>query len=301
LSVESSGFESGLPAAFPVIHPGTASTAPNKTWHLSWRQPPRTLWQFDRPLSAKTRSSDYRANDNPRLKTMARTALTVDEANLQLAPLAHMPVSAAWKGYGTTIFLELGNLSLEDRRRGPKGEVTIYVSWDWRVAKGSRVLFGSSNSSPEMADGIATLVGLTVDNVTIQGTVPELSMVFSDGAGLQSAAMCTDTSEWDVSLPNNIWISCMDGIVYAGDGSGIALSAEEQGLLHHADVTAQRWGIPVAPAPAGRCGQCAYMRRIDESGPLLDFGVCTSAESPLDGRVVNDASGCAVFFAKPIR
>ncbi len=226
---------------------------------------------------------------------MARTALAIDEANRKLALLANMPVSVAWKGNGTTIFLELGDLALQDGRRGPKGEVTIYVGWDWRVEQGSRVRFGSSNSRPEMADGIATLVGSTVDSATIGGVVPELSMVFSDGSRLQSAAMCGDTSEWDVSLPGNIWISCMDGIVYAGDGAGITLSAEDEAVLHHADVTAQRWGIPVAPAPAGRCGTCTHMRRIDASGPLLEFGVCTCAASPLDARVVNEASGCAAF------
>jgi hypothetical protein len=229
---------------------------------------------------------------------MTRTALTIDEANLRLAQLADMSVSAVWKGYGTAIFLELGNLSPVDQRRGPKGEVTIYISWDWRVEKGNRVMFGSSNSSPEMADGIATLVGLTVKGATIQGMVPELLIAFSDEARLQSAAMCTDTSEWDVSLPGNIWISCVDGVVYAGDGSGMALSDEEEALLNHADITAQRWGIPVAAAPAGRCEQCVHMMRIDGSSHLLDFGVCTSADSPLDGRVINAASGCAVFLQR---
>jgi hypothetical protein len=229
---------------------------------------------------------------------MARTALTIDEANCILAQLTDMPVSAVWKGYGTTIFLELGNLSLEDQRRGPKGEVTIYVSWDWRVEKGNRVVFGSSNSSPKMADGIATLVGLTLNGAKIQGRVPELLIEFSNEARLQSAAMCTNTSEWEVSLPGNIWISCVDGIVYAGDGSGMPISDEEEAMLHYADIAAQRWGIPTAPARAGHCEQCAHMIRIDGSGHLLDFGVCTSADSPLDGRVINVASGCAVFLQR---
>lgn len=229
---------------------------------------------------------------------MARTALTIDEANFKLAQLRAMSVSAVWKGYGTAIFLELGKLTSEDHRRGPKGEVTIYVSWDWRVEKGCRVMFGSSNSGQEMADGIATLVGLTVDRAMIQGMVPELLIEFSSKARLKSAAMCTDTSEWDVSLPGNIWISCIDGIVYAGDGSGMTLSDDEEALLRHADITAQRWGVPLAPAPAGHCEQCVHMTRIDGAGHLLDFGVCTSADSPLDGRVINIASGCAVFLQR---
>jgi hypothetical protein len=226
---------------------------------------------------------------------MARTPLTSDQANSTLAHLADMPVSAVWKGYGTTIFLELGNLSSKDHRRGCQGEVTIYISWDWRVEKGNRVMFGSSNSNPEIADGITTLVGLTVNSATIQGIVPELLIEFSNEARLQSAAMCTNTSEWNVSLPGNIWISCTDGIVYMNDGSGVAISDEDEALLHHADMTAQRWGIPIAPVPAGHCEQCVHMIRIDGSGHLLDFGVCTSADSPLDGRVINVASQCAVF------
>jgi hypothetical protein len=112
---------------------------------------------------------------------MTRTELTIDEANLKLERLADMPVSFAWKGYGTAIFLELGSLSSEDRRRLPKGEVTIYVSWDWRVEKGNRVLFGSSNSKSDMADGIATLVGSTIKSAAILGMIPDLSVVFSNG------------------------------------------------------------------------------------------------------------------------
>lgn len=174
--------------------------------------------------------------------------------------------------------------------------MTVYVSWDWRVEKGNRVVFGSSNSTSGMADGIATLVGSTIKSATILGVIPELSVAFSNESRLQSTAMCTDMSEWDVSLPGNVWISCIDGTVYAGGGSAIALSPEEEAIFDHADVTAQRWGIPVTSAPAGRCDSCAYMRRIDGAGALLDFGVCTSADSPLDGQVVNEASGCPAFL-----
>jgi hypothetical protein len=40
---------------------------------------------------------------------------------------------------------------------------------------------------------------------------------------------------------------------------------------------------------------CIWMRPIDGDASFLDYGVCTSKESPMDGRVVNVQSGCAVF------
>lgn len=228
---------------------------------------------------------------------MRRTALTIDEANGALQQLVDMPVSVAWKGAGTTIFLELGTVPAGERQRHPTGEVTIRVGWDWRIEEGNRVLLGSSDSRPDIGGGIATLVGSVVMRATIQGMVPELTIVFSNGSRLQSATMCSDAPAWSIRLPGQVWIRCDDGIVYAGDGTVAVMLPDEEAIFDHADATAQRWGFPAAPAPAGRCGACTQMRCIDASGALLDYGVCTSASSPLDGRVVNMDSGCAAFLA----
>ncbi|MRW84771.1 DUF3027 domain-containing protein [Pseudoduganella sp. FT26W] len=228
---------------------------------------------------------------------MPDTSLTLDEANLLIRPLVHMAISLPWKGRGSAIFLELGNLaSLErPRQRHQNGEATIYIGWDWRVEAGSRVLYGSSNSQPEINDGIDALVGITIQNITIQGSVPELSIEFSNGARLMSAAMCTDTSEWSIRLPGAVWISCVDGIVYVGDGVATGLAPEDQAVFEHARITAKRWGVAVGSGQKGRCDSCTYMIRLDGNADFLDYGVCTSVESPFDGRVVNMASGCASF------
>lgn len=230
---------------------------------------------------------------------MSRTPLTLDEANLLIRPLVHMPISLPWKGHGSAIFLELGNLApLErPRQRHQNGDATIYIGWDWRVEDGSRVLYGSSNSKPEIEDGIDALVGITISSLTIRGSVPELAIEFSNGASLMSAAMCTDTSEWSIRLPGAIWISCVDGTVYCGDGAAIGLTPEEEAIFEHAHITAKRWDVPVASGQNGRCDSCTSMIRLDGNADFLDYGVCTSAESPFDGRVVNMASGCASFVS----
>lgn len=228
---------------------------------------------------------------------MSRSPLTLAEANLLIRPVVGLPVSLPWKGHGSAIFLELGNLAplTRPRQRRQDGDVTIYIGWDWRVEKGARVLYGSSNSKPEIEDGIESLAGVTIKNLSIQGSVPELSIEFSNGARLMSAAMCTDTSEWNIRLPGAVWVSCVDGIVYSGEDAAIGLTPDEEAVFEYAHLTASRWGVPIATEQKGRCDSCAYMIRLDGNADFLDYGVCTLAESPFDGRVVNMASGCASF------
>ena len=230
---------------------------------------------------------------------MSHTPLTLDDANLLIRPLVHMPISLPWKGHGSAIFLELGNLAALERprQRHKNGDATIYIGWDWRVEAGSRVLYGSSNSKPEIENGIDALVGITIERLTIQGPVPELLIEFSNGARLMSAAMCTNTSEWNIRLPGSVWVSCVDGIVYSGDGAAIGLTPEEEAVFEHAHITAKRWDVPAEIEKKGRCDSCIYMIRLDGNADFLDYGVCTSAGSPFDGRVVNMASGCASFVS----
>ena len=70
-----------------------------------------------------------------------------------------MPVSLAWKGYGSAVFLELGQLLPPEgeRARHERGEACLAIEWDWRVEKTSSVLFGSSDSGPEIEAGILGL------------------------------------------------------------------------------------------------------------------------------------------------
>ncbi|KQV45981.1 hypothetical protein ASD07_15945 [Duganella sp. Root336D2] len=141
------------------------------------------------------------------------------------------------------------------------------------------------------------LLGTTIKSLAIEGQVPELAIEFSNGQRLISAAMCTDVSEWSVRMPGATWISCDRGTVYVGDGEAIGISPEEDLKFEHALSTTRRWGIPATEELVGHCSDCISMLRIDGDADFLDYGVCTSADSPLDGRVVNMRSGCSFFSA----
>ncbi|WP_154667926.1 DUF3027 domain-containing protein [Pseudoduganella violaceinigra] len=109
--------------------------------------------------------------------------------------------------------------------------------------------------------------------------------------------MCSDTSGWDVRLPGQVWIGAEDGILHSGTGDAIGLTPEAEWSFEHARRTAERWGVPLAQGLAGHCCACVSMVRIDGNANFLDYGVCTSDVSPLDGRIVNMQSGCAAFVA----
>ncbi len=209
-------------------------------------------------------------------------------------------MSLPWKGYGSAIFLELGRLApLKEGRHHQCGEACIFFEWDWRVEEASKVLYGSSNSRPKIEKGVSGLRGTKIENISVFGAVPELILDFSNGLRLRSMVMVSGDPQWNIRLPNNSWLSCESGRLYAGDGRGSGMMAEEAAMFDRADAIAQRWGTPVSEPKTGNCAGCKWFVRIDGDGSLLDFGVCANSASPFDGRAVNCSSGCAAYAPGP--
>jgi hypothetical protein len=220
----------------------------------------------------------------------------MDEFDASVRPLIGMSVSLPWKGYGSTIFLELGQLSpLQLRQRHNRGEACISIDWDWRIEEGAGVVCGSSNSGPEIEKGIADLQGSRVEGLSVAGEVRELVVSFSNGRYLKSMVMRSDNPQWSIRLSPSTWLFSKAGVLYAGDGGAIGLTEEERAVFDLAETTAQRWGKPVAEPKLGSCGDCRSFISLDGNGALLEYGACVESASPFDGRVVNRSSGCAAF------
>ena len=212
-----------------------------------------------------------------------------------LQSLVGLTVSLPWKGYGSALFLELGQLTpvVYRRYQHEKGEACIEVEWDWRVEEGARVLYGSSNSRPEIASGIGSLQGTRIESIDVVGDVPELVIRFSNGQCLRSMVMLTGEPMWSIRLPDGRWVRVEGGRVRFE--AEIPEPAREEGLFAVEEKTAARWGVPQAEPKPGRCADCVWYVRLDGDADLLDYGVCASSASPLDGRVVNLDSGCPAF------
>ena len=144
---------------------------------------------------------------------MPDTVFPIDEFARLVQPLVGLTVTLPWKGYGSAIFLELGQLTVvESRRRNHAvGEACISVEWDWRVEHKSSVLYGSSNTGPRIEGGLAGLQGATIESLSIAGKVPELIVLFSNGHSLRSMAMVTGDPEWSIKLPQGRWVFARSG------------------------------------------------------------------------------------------
>lgn len=219
---------------------------------------------------------------------------SIEELQEAIQTLVGMPVSLPWQGCGSAICLELGDLS--PPRTGlhmEHGESSIFVEWDWRVENGAVVSFGSSEARPRIKQGIDGLRGTTVVSVSVVGKVPELEVGFSSGELLRTMVMIAGRPQWHVRLPNDRYISPDDLVAEGKHGDAIRAEWEEaHDLWRH---TARRWGEPIAEPRNGRCEDCLWFVRLDGEGYLVEYGVCGSSRSPLDGRVVKCSSGCPAF------
>ncbi len=227
---------------------------------------------------------------------MAHQVKPIDSFAELVQPLIGLQVSLPWKGHGSTIFLELGQLQpLESKRsHHQRGQACIWIDWDWRVESGTSILYGSSCSRPKINKGIATLQDVRIENLSHVGEVPELVVHFSNGHCLRSMCMVSGDAQWTIRLDKRSWMSIKDGELVVGDGEA-EVEGQTDELFSLEEKAGLRWGVPRAEPAGGQCRDCAWFVYLDGDAYLLDYGVCVESTSPFDGRVVNVTSGCASF------
>jgi hypothetical protein len=225
--------------------------------------------------------------------------LTKDELKVKIQELKGMDISLAWKGIGSAIFLELGILTEAKSSRSfhAHGEACIWLEWEWRVERNGRILFGSSNSRPEIEAGIKDLIGKKIINIDICGDIPELLIVLSDGCKIQTMTLESGDPQWSVCQKDSTYLNWKDlkGVVKNGDETGPEETPEENEYIEFIDTITKRLGKPIDEPYSGNCKQCKYYFPIDGDFALSDYGVCLNIESKFDQQVVRTNSGCPYF------
>lgn len=232
---------------------------------------------------------------------MSNSPISINQFNSLVLPLAGMVVSFPWKATRSTIFLELGELAPPlGTQRHRTGDAYIAIYLDWRVEDEKRVCFGSSNTGPEIEDGLNALIGVKVDTISTVGKICELVIPFSNGQRLKSMTMLTGDPAWCIRLRDGSRIFAEGGILYTQEGKdkNYRMPKWAAAAFELAETTALRWGTPSVESRLGNCRDCRSYVRINGDGCLLDFGVCADAASPFDGRVVQRDSGCPVFVSR---
>lgn len=118
--------------------------------------------------------------------------------------LRGMELTYAWQGYGSAYFLEFGNLRYGffpkgKRRNFPTGEMSVFLSWSWRIEYGNRIVCGSWSDDDDWKPVFDGLLGATVVDVTHFGRLPEIEIELSNGVRLLSFMTVEEGPDWTIS------------------------------------------------------------------------------------------------------
>ncbi len=117
-------------------------------------------------------------------------------------PLRGLPVSHAWQGHGSAIFLEFGAVApstwvRQDGSHGnPIGEMGLMIQWSWRIEGKRSILCGSWADGRRWLRALACLTKTSVASVALFGRLPEIDLTLSSGVHVVSFMTAHGDPEW---------------------------------------------------------------------------------------------------------
>jgi hypothetical protein len=130
--------------------------------------------------------------------------ITENQLRELIEPFLGKPISRSWQGYGSALFLEIGELKDE------KGQLSIMIEWSWRVEKDQLIWFGSWSDEEIIENYIPKLNGCVLKNISTFGRLPEISISLSDNIWVNSYATSEGHPEWALFF-NNVEVSSKSG------------------------------------------------------------------------------------------
>lgn len=126
--------------------------------------------------------------------------MALSSFNSYRAEMLGLPLSSIWRGHGSAIFLEFGPLTPLQRINGSAGNLTgdftIMMEWSWRIEDRSSILGGSWSEEAGWAAIFESLAGRTVEDLTIIGRLPELSLALSGDRHVVSFMTAEGQPSW---------------------------------------------------------------------------------------------------------
>jgi hypothetical protein len=117
-------------------------------------------------------------------------------------PLVGLPVSHSWRGHGSAIFLEFGQLSPSSRLRrdgspcAPQGEMGLMIEWSWRIEGRRSILCGSWSDEERWPRALACLTRASVAGASLFGRLPEIDVALSSGLHVVSLMTAQGDPAW---------------------------------------------------------------------------------------------------------
>jgi hypothetical protein len=135
--------------------------------------------------------------------------------------LVGMKVSHLWRGYGSAIFLEFGDLTPNVRHDGspgnPEGELAIGIEWSWRIEHTTSVICGSWSKEEHWERTFNRIRKSQVTALSLFGRLPEIDLALTGNLHLLSFTTTTGQPEWSLadrrSRPH-IWLDVQNGVLF---------------------------------------------------------------------------------------
>jgi hypothetical protein len=148
------------------------------------------------------------------------------------ADLAGFPVSYVWRGHGSAIFFEFGELTSRRNRDGsaghPEGQVSLGVYRSWRIEDETAILCGSWSDEGLWEQSLNRLRDARITGVSVFGTLPEVEFVTEEGTRFLSFSTTDGQPQWHLvdrrETPAR-WFTVREGRLHLGDGSEPALQS----------------------------------------------------------------------------
>jgi hypothetical protein len=149
-----------------------------------------------------------------------------EEFDSLAASLIGLPISYIWRGYGSAIFLEFGELSLLSKRDGspghPEGEVSLGVEWSWRIEDRDTIRCGSWSEEERWEPSLGLIRQSRISRCELFGTLPEVVITTDIGVSFLSFSTTDGQPRWQLIDRRNgpaRWFTVRDGQLHLGDGA----------------------------------------------------------------------------------
>lgn len=118
-------------------------------------------------------------------------------------PMIGLPVSHIWRGYGSALFVEFGELHYVllrngKRSRNPYGQMGLSIEWSWRIEGKKRIWCGSWSDDSRWNKFFFKMMGAQVSSISLFGRLPEVDLELSNGMHLLSLMTAEGDPEWSI-------------------------------------------------------------------------------------------------------
>jgi hypothetical protein len=114
--------------------------------------------------------------------------------------LIGLPVTHIWRGYGSTIFFEFGELQPRVRRNetpgNQQGQFGLKIEWSWRIEGKRRIWCGSWGDESRWPRVFACLLGSKVASISLVGRLREIDMGLANGLHIVSMMTAEGDPQW---------------------------------------------------------------------------------------------------------